>query len=106
MRRAFTEWKTNPLFNNLDQEEYAHLVRKLPAEALSAHAQRDEAFMARVIEALAGEGVHINVEPKTVANLVQALFFVQLHEKAFDPQDYPGLMTLLLELVTNYLVEP
>lgn len=105
MRRALTEWETNPLFSKLDRDEYTQLLRKLPPDALQGHVQSDDVFMARVIHKLAQEGIYLNADPPTAAGLMKALFFVQLHKGDFGDGVYPGLVELMLGLVTNYLVQ-
>ena len=50
LMRAFTIWRTNPLFTNFIQEEFEYLARKLPEELIQANLNKDEVFVGRLLE--------------------------------------------------------
>ena len=44
-------------------------------------------------------------DPQTVSGLMKALFFVSLHKDDFGKDAYPATMDLLIDLVSDYLIE-
>jgi AcrR family transcriptional regulator len=68
-----------PLLKNFRQEDFILLVRKLPAEKVQHHVDRDEAFITNFQSKLAQEGITMQASPQVVANLVKSLFFIGLH---------------------------
>lgn len=105
MRMAFSAWKANPMLSGVGQEEYAALLRKVPAERVRAHLQGDDVFVAELLERWRAAGVPVTADPKTAAGLMSALFFVSLHEGEFGQGAYPAAMGVLIDLVAGYLIK-
>lgn len=105
MRAAFSAWKTNPILASVSQEEYAAMLRRLPEERMRAHLQSDDVFIAELIDRWRAAGVRIEADLKTVSGLMNALFFVCLHENDFGEGAYPGTIDLLIDLVSGYLIK-
>lgn len=103
--RALTAWRTHPLLRGFDRETYEYLLRKLPEERVQAEILDDESFTAELIAQWEREGIRIDGDPKLVAALMRALFFVALHEADFNQDVYPRMFDLLLDLVVSHLVQ-
>lgn len=102
---AFSVWKANPIFGKLDREEYAALLRKLPEEAVQDHLQSDHVFVTAMLAKWNEEGIRVERDPSLVTGLMMSLFYVSLHEEEFAPSVYEKTMQVLIEIVTNYLLE-
>jgi hypothetical protein len=105
LKEALSAWKTNALFTQFSKEEYAQLLRKLPAERVQAHTLNDEASAAELIDQCSSQGIAISDDPKLVANLMKALFFLSLHEDEFGKDIYPRVIDVLIDLITGYLIQ-
>jgi len=103
--RALTVWKTHPLLRSFGQEDYAYLLRKLPQERMQAEILDDDRFTAELIAQWERAGIVIAGDPKVVAGLMRALFFVSLHQPEFNQDVYPQMFDLLLDLVVSHLVQ-
>jgi AcrR family transcriptional regulator len=104
LTHAFTAWRANPLFRQLNREEYDYLLRKLPEGQIEAHLQQDDVFVAELMTRLRAAGVPIRGDPQTIAGLMKALFFVTLHEEEIGAAAFPATLELLIDLVTSGLV--
>jgi AcrR family transcriptional regulator len=105
LAHAFTAWKTHPLLHSFGREDYAHLLRKLPEERMQAETLDDDRFIAELIAQWERAGIAITGDPKLVAGLLRALFFVSLHQPEFNQEVYPQMFDLLLDLVVNQFVQ-
>jgi AcrR family transcriptional regulator len=105
LKAAFAVWKTNPLMQHFSQEDYQYLLRKLPAERVEKHLQADDEFVVGMVEYLKEQGVQINEDPQVIAGLMQALFYVSMHEKEIGSEMYPRTMNVLVELVADHLIK-
>ena len=94
-----------PLLKNFRQEDFILLVRKLPAEKVEHHVDRDEAFITNFQSKLAQEGITMQAPPAVVANLVKSLFFIGLHRDDLGEENYQATMTVLVDLVAGYVTE-
>lgn len=94
-----------PLLKNFRQEDFMLLLRKLPAEKVQHHVDRDEAFITNFCTKLAQEGITMQAPPQVVANLVKSLFFVGLHRDDLGEENYQMTMTVLVDLVAGYVTE-
>jgi AcrR family transcriptional regulator len=94
-----------PLLKNFRQEDFILLVRKLPAEKVQHHVDRDEAFITNFQSKLAQEGITMQAPPAVVANLVKSLFFIGLHRDDLGEENYRATMTVLVNLVAGYVTE-
>lgn len=102
--RALTAWREHPLLRGFDRAAYEHLLRKLPEERMQAEILDDDRFAAELIAQWGREGVAIEGDPKLVAGLIRALFFVALHQPDFNQEIYPQMFDVLLDLVTSRIV--
>ncbi len=94
-----------PLLKNFSQSDLDYLVRKLPAERLQAHMNRDTRFFENFIKKVKREGIPIKVPPRVAMNLILSLFLVSLHRQDFGDEAYAENMKILTDLVAGYLAE-
>ena len=104
LQTAFTTWKTTPILRQVTQAEYALLLAKMPPEAVQEHLQGDRAFIERWLARSREAGIQITVTGEQIAGLMNAMFFVSLHEDDFGPGNYPGTTDLLLDMIAAYCV--
>jgi AcrR family transcriptional regulator len=104
LREAFSIWRTDPILANFSNEEYEHLLRKLPEDKVLEHTRGGDAFIEQLIAICRGQGIPIDRDPRTVAGLLRALFFVSLHEEDVGIGVYKDVMEVLEDLVSGYLV--
>lgn len=97
------KWDAYPLLKHFSQDDYRLLVRKLPAERVQRHADRDEAFIVNFTDKLAREGITMQAPPRVVTNLIKSLFFVGLHRDELGEDAYRETMTILVDLVADYV---
>jgi AcrR family transcriptional regulator len=102
--RVLALWKSNPLLARFGEDDYEHLVRKLSPERLQKLIRDDDVFAEHFIAAWRENGVVIEADPAIVAGLLRALFFVSLHQADFNPEAYPVLMEMLVDMVADRLV--
>lgn len=105
LERAFSAWRSSPLFTRFTREDYEHLRRRLPPEALDAGLRDDVAFTSELLARWQAEGMPVESDPALVTGLMRALFYVSLHADDFDPAVYPRLIELLIDLVAGHLVD-
>lgn len=104
IRRALTTWRAHPLLRGFDRAAYEHLLRKLPEGRMQAEILDDDRFAAELIAQWGRDGIAIDGDPKLVAGLLRALFFVVLHQADFNQEIYPQMFDVLLDLVTSRIV--
>jgi AcrR family transcriptional regulator len=94
-----------PFFKNLTGSEYNYLVRKLPEERIKAHLLSDGAAVSQFLFT-SGLGDVITVkDPILVANVLRSLFFVTMHKAEIGEDSYEETLDLLIEMVTDYLIQ-
>lgn len=101
---AFSIWKSYPILKQVTQAEYALLLQKMPAEKVREHLQSDRAFIEKLIQRCQQTGILMVAGGDQLAGLMNAVFFVSLHEDDFGPGAYPGTIDLLLDLIAAYCV--
>ncbi len=94
-----------PLLKNFDQSDFDYLMRKLPAERLQAHMNRDTKFFDSLIKKVKREGITLKVSPRVAMNLILSLFLVSLHRREYGADAYAENMRILTELVAGYITE-
>ncbi len=94
-----------PLLKNFDQSDFDYLLRKLPAERLQAHMNRDAKFFDGLIKKVKREGIALKVSPRVAMNLILSLFLVSLHRREFGEEAYSENMKILTDLVAGYITE-
>jgi AcrR family transcriptional regulator len=104
MSHAVEAWKANPLFTHFSKEEHAYLLRKLPEEKMQAHSRGDDMSAAELIGAWRQAGVTIAGDPRMLANMLKALFFISMHEDEFDPEVYPLVIETYIDLLVGYFI--
>ncbi len=104
LRKALSVWKSNALFAHFSKEEYEYLFRKLPAEKIEIHLHQDDSFAVDFIATWKKAGVAITCDPKQVAGLIRALFFIRLHEEDFGAGVYTSVIEVYIDLLSSYLV--
>lgn len=104
LQTAFRIWKTFPILQQVTQVEYALLLQKMPPEKIQEHLQSDQAFIEMLIRRCREAGILIEAGSDQIAGLMNAMFFVSLHEDDFGQGTFPGTIDLLLELISAYCV--
>ncbi len=94
-----------PLLKTFSEADFDYLRRKLPAERLQAHMNRDNRFFEQFVKKLKREGIPIQVPPRAAMNLILSLFLVSLHRDDFGEEAYAQTMKVLTDLVAGYLTE-
>jgi AcrR family transcriptional regulator len=105
LRRAFSLWKTEPLFRRFDKEEYEYFLRRLPEEKVQTLLQKDYEFIRRLIAQWKKNNILIRCNAKMFANLMRALFFISLHEEDFDKDTYPEMIYLMIDSIIERVVK-
>ncbi len=103
LQQTFSRWKSSPLFTHFKQEDYELLLRRLPPERVQHHLRDDEAFTAELIELWRAEGVLLQGDAPLIAGAMRALFFISMHEADFNPQVYPTLIDLFIDMLAERL---
>ena len=80
-------------------------MRKLPAERVQAHFNRDEKFFDELIQKVKREGVTLKAAPRVSINLVVCLFLLSLHRNELGEDVYGETMQILTDLVAGYITE-
>ena len=105
LKRAFTAWKTNPLFARFDQAEYEYLLRKLPEGKVRDNLRKDEVFVGRLLGKWHEHGVVVDCDAEVFLGLMRALFFVSLHERDLGQDTYPAVIEFLIDSISQRLVK-
>jgi AcrR family transcriptional regulator len=104
LTQAFAAWRTNPLFTNFNQEEYAYVLRKLPEELVQVNLNKDEIFVEQLLGLWREQGVQVECDPALFLGLMRALFFMSLHEQDFGPGAYPDVIAFFIDLLAQRIV--
>ncbi|MCE1252348.1 MAG: TetR/AcrR family transcriptional regulator [Anaerolineae bacterium] len=100
--KAFTSWKSSPILQMVSRGEYDQLLLKLPPETIREHLKSDQGFVKTIVETARYKGVNVTADVEKISGLMNALFFVSLHENDFGAETYQGTIELLIELITAY----
>jgi AcrR family transcriptional regulator len=98
-------WDAFPLLRKLDKSDFDYLARKLPAERVQAHVDKDREFVDNFVEKLERDGITVRVPARVVTNLLKSLFFVEVHRDDLGEDDYLECMEILVDLVAGYITE-
>lgn len=104
LKSALLTWDRYPLLKNFGMAEYQYLARKLPAERIQAHANRDNEFINDFIKKISSEGMTVKAAPHIVSSLMMSLFFINLHREDLGESAYAETMEVLTDLVAGYIV--
>ncbi len=105
LKKAFSAWRTNPLFTHFGQEEYELLVRKLPEEKVRANLSKDRIFVGRLLDRWRDHGVVIDCGPDMFLGLMRALFFISLHEQDLGQDIHPAVIDFFIDLISQRVVQ-
>ena len=105
LKKAFSVWRTDPLFARFGREEYGQLVRKLPEEKVLAGLDKDRVFVGRLLDRWRDNGVAVDCEPELFLGLMRALFFVGLHEQDLGEAASAAVLDLLIDAVSRQIVK-
>lgn len=102
LARAFSLWKSSPLFRHFGREDLEQLTRRLPPERARANLRSDEEFAGQLLDVWRARGIAIAIDAARLTGLLRALFFVSAH--AADIGDaYQATISLLMQLVAAHL---
>ena len=104
LKKAFSVFKSHPMFHNFNQQDYEILMRRLPAEKVNAHFSSDDDFVADLIMAWAKKGILLVQDVEIVSALAKSLFYVTLHAEEIG-EHHPAAFDILLNLVAGYLTK-
>ncbi len=105
LKRAFSVWRTNPLFTHFGQEEYEHLVRKLPEEKIRSNLHKDQIFVGRLLDQWSDHGVVVDCSPDMFLGLMRALFFISLHEQDLGQDMSPAVIDFFIDVISQRIVQ-
>jgi AcrR family transcriptional regulator len=105
LKSFFLAWDTYPLLRRLDKSDFDYLARKLPAERVQAHIDRDQQFIDNFTDKFERDGIPLRVPPRVVANMIKALFFIAIRRYDLGEEAYVECMEILIDLVAGYLTE-
>src|SRR3990172_5082461 len=74
--RFLLTYDAYPLLKNFSQSDFDYLVRKLPAERVQAHFNRDNKFFDSFIKKIKREGIALKVSPRVAMNLILSFFYI------------------------------
>ena len=100
--RAFSLWKSSPLFRHFGRADLEQLLRRLPPERTQENLRGDEAFAAQLLELWRARGIAIGADAPQFTGLLRALFFVSAHEDDIGAA-YQATIDLLMRLVAAHL---
>jgi AcrR family transcriptional regulator len=98
-------WDASPLLTKLGKSDYDYLSRKLPAERVQAHIDKDKEFIDNFMTKFERDGISVQMPPRVVSNLIKSLFFISIHRYDLGEDDYLECMEILVDLVAGYLTE-
>jgi len=98
-------WDAFPLLRKLEKSDFDYLARKLPAERVQAHADKDREFVDNFVEKLDRDGIEVQVPPRVVTNLLKSLFFIEIHRYDLGEDAYMQCMEILVDLIAGYITE-
>jgi len=104
LNRAFSLWKTHPLFAHFGPDEYQYLIRKLPEDKVALLLNRDQVFVDRLLSQWKKQGIRFKCDAKTFASLMRALFYVSLHSADLELGGSSPVQDLLIKLIVDGLV--
>jgi AcrR family transcriptional regulator len=105
LSRFLLTYDAYPLLKSFAQSDLDYLVRKLPAERLQAHMNRDNKFFESFVKKVEREGIALKVPPRVAMNLILSLFLVSLHRDDLGEDGYAEIMKILTDLVAGYITE-
>lgn len=101
-KKAFTLWKTIPIFGIVLQEDYRLLFRRVPPEKLQEHVLNDQQFIEEMVSRCRQTNIPIQVPVEEISGLMYAAVFASMHESDLGPGRLTGAMDLMLELIAAY----
>ncbi|MBN2086188.1 MAG: TetR/AcrR family transcriptional regulator [Anaerolineales bacterium] len=104
LRFAFRYWEGNNMLSRFSKEDYAYLLRKLPAGAMAENLHADESFIAGMIDEWKRAGLPLARDVETTMGLMYALFFLSLHRADLRADLHERTMETMLDIVAEYLV--
>jgi AcrR family transcriptional regulator len=105
LQTAFSIWRSVPILKQVTQVEYSLLLEKMPPEKVKEHLQSDREFINVLIQRCQQAGIFITAGGDQIAGLMNAMFFVSLHEDDFGPGAFPGTLDVLLDLIAAFCVD-
>jgi AcrR family transcriptional regulator len=104
LQHALTVWRTSPLFQHFDKNDFDYLVRKVAPERTEAALRSDEAFAERLLQRWQASGLALTCSPAELTGLLRALFFVSLHAADIGATSAQTI-ALLRDLVARHLAD-
>ncbi len=105
LTRFLLTYDAYPLLKSFSEADFDYLLRKLPAERMQAHMNRDNKFFDSLIKKVKREGIPLKVPPRVAMNLVLSLFLVSLHRQEFGEDSYAETIRILTDLGAGFITE-
>ena len=105
LTQAVTLRKDQPLFAQLNGDEFAYLTRSLAPEQLAAQMNDDIEFTRELIVAAQAAGVAISADPKLMTGLLRAIVMLNFHEDTIGPDVFGDVAAILIAQVADYLLK-
>ncbi len=101
---ALTLRHADPLLQRFDADDLAHLLRRIPPEQAEVRLNTDVAFLGAFVERWRERGVELRADPRVLAGLLRALFFISLHRDDLGADSYPAVMDVLIAALVARIV--
>lgn len=86
-------------------EEFELLIRKLPAEKLNEHTDRDTGFFGPLLQQWQEQGLIVqNIKTEVIVGAFRAIFLISLHKKELGEDIYEESLDFLLDLFCKGLI--
>ncbi len=97
--------KDQPLFAQLNSDEFAYLTRALTPEQQRAQLDDDIAFTRELIAAGRASGVPIGADPALATGLLRAIVMLNFHEDTIGRDVFADVAAVLIAQVADYLLK-
>ncbi len=105
LKQLILSFDQNPAFKIFNNEELEYMIRKLPPELVQQHMSKDDDTVTELYKSFNKAGVFIDRDPKVVSGILRALAFTVFHKKDIGEEIYPEVISVYIDLVTDYLVK-
>jgi len=95
---------TNPIYRQLNSEDYEYLRRKLPEQTLKDHVKSDFDRFASYFETWMQKGWMRRVSPAALNGMMIALFYFTMHREDLGGTDFQGVTDLWIDMLVSYLI--
>lgn len=103
--RGLQIMESNPLIRRMyEQDEREQALRAIPKERFNQHIRADEDWMIEILNKWKEKGQIIDVDPRAVAGVIRLIITSSLFKDSLGGENYPESIELLIDLVSEGLV--